>query len=169
MIYQRWLTSALGLVAAMISQPIQAIDFLALEGGTGEESTERFGAAVGWLWARQWSLPAGLFLSGHWELSVSYWDGEEGRTGKGALAEGGFAPVLRIRSEAKPLGIAPFIEGAVGIHLMSDTALGDKDFDIPVAFGSHAGARIASSSATAFNICPTRAHVIAIRASISIW
>lgn len=137
--YQRSLLSALGLAAAMMSQPIQAIDFLALEGGAGEESADRIGAAAGWLWGRRWSLPVGLYLTGHWELSLSYWHGDEGRTGNGSLVEGGFAPVFRIHSEAKPWGITPFIEGAVGIHLMSETELGDKDFDIPFAFGSHAG------------------------------
>ncbi len=99
--YQRAFTCVLGLVWAMISQPVQSIDFLALEGGTGEGSVDRVGAAAGWLWGRQWSLPAGLHLSGHWELSSSYWDGDEGRTGNDSLVEGGFAPVFRIRSEAK--------------------------------------------------------------------
>ncbi|MGH8624035.1 MAG: acyloxyacyl hydrolase [Gammaproteobacteria bacterium] len=137
--YQRSFTCVSGLVWAMISQPVQSIDFLALEGGTGEESADRVGAAAGWLWGRQWSLPAGLYLSGHWELSLSYWDGDEGRTANDSLVEGGFAPVFRVHSKAKPLGIAPFIEGAVGVHVMSDTELGDKDFDIRFAFGSHAG------------------------------
>ncbi|MGH6636658.1 MAG: acyloxyacyl hydrolase [Gammaproteobacteria bacterium] len=137
--YQRSFASALGLIAAMMSHAIQAIDFLALEVGTGEESAERIGIAAGWRWGRGWSLPAGLHLSGHWELSLSYWDGDEGRTGNDTLVEGGLAPVFRIHSKAKPLGITPFIEGAVGIHLMSDTELGDKDFDIPFTFGSHGG------------------------------
>lgn len=122
-----------------MSQPIRAIDFVALEGGTGSDSAERIGVAAGWLWERGWSLPAGLRLSGHWELSLSYWDGDKGRTGNDTLVEGGFTPVFRIHSEAKPLGITPFIEAAVGIHLMSDTTLGDKDFDIPFKFGSHGG------------------------------
>jgi len=137
--YQQCVTFASGVIAAMMSQPIPAIDFVALEGGTGEESAERIGVAGGWRWGRGWSLPGGLHLSGYWELSLSYWNGDEGRTGNDALVEGGFAPVFYIHSEAKPLGITPFIEGAVGVHLMSDTELGDKDFDIPFAFGSHAG------------------------------
>ncbi|MGH8616037.1 MAG: acyloxyacyl hydrolase [Gammaproteobacteria bacterium] len=137
--YQHCSTFASGVIAAMMSQPIPAIDFLALEGGTGEESAERIGAAAGWRWGREWSLPGGLDLSGRWELSLSYWDADEGRTGNDTLVEGGFAPVFYIHSEAKPWGITPFIEGAVGIHLMSETELGDKDFDILFAFGSHAG------------------------------
>ena len=138
--HQRVFTSALSLVAALMSLPIQAIDFVALEGGTGDEGADRIGAAAGWQWGRGWSLPAGLHLSSHWELSLSYWDGDEGRTGNDTLVEGGVTPVFYIHSEAKPLGITPYIEGGAGMHLMSETELGDKDFDILFTFGSHAGA-----------------------------
>lgn len=138
--YPRVYIVALSLILAAVSQATQAIDFLALEGGTGDEGAERVGAAAGWRWGRGWSLPAGLYLSGHWELSLSYWDGDEGRTGNDALVEGGFAPVFYIHSQARPFGITPYIEGGVGIHLMSESELGDRDFDILFTFGSHAGA-----------------------------
>jgi lipid A 3-O-deacylase len=137
--HRQRLTLGLGLLTVLMSPSIQAIDYLALEGGTGEESAERVGIAGGWRWGKGWSLPAGFYLGGLWELSLSYWDGEEGRSGNDTLVEGGFAPVLYIHLDAKPLGIRPFVEGAAGIHLMSDTELGDKDFDIPFTFALHAG------------------------------
>ena len=115
---------------------------LALELGYGEEDTDRGGLALQWEWDKKWLATGNWYLGGYWEASFSYWDGEEGRSGTGSLAEAGFTPVFRVQSRDPLYGLWPYVEAAVGIHLMTEEELGDKDFSIPFAFASHGGAGV---------------------------
>ena len=115
---------------------------LALELGHGEEGTDRGGLALQWEWDKRWFATGNWYLGGYWEASFSYWDGEAGRSGTGSLAELGFTPVFRVQPRDPLYGLWPYVEAAVGIHLMTEEELGDKDFSIPFAFGSHGGAGV---------------------------
>ncbi len=115
---------------------------LALEFGIGEESTKRGGFGIQWEWNKKWFAEGDWYLGGYWEVSFSYWDGEPGRTGNQSLVEGGITPVFRFQRHAPLYGLLPYLEAAIGIHVMSETELGDKDFSIPFAFGDHLGAGI---------------------------
>lgn len=119
-----------------------ALDAVALEGGSGDRGINRYGIALQWDWGAQWLSLGDWHLGGYWELSASYWDGDEGRSGNDSLGEFGLTPVFRWQT-AKPIyGIMPFLEAAVGVHGMTDTEIEDKDFDTEFAFGSHGGAGI---------------------------
>ena len=71
------------------------------------------------------------------EVSVSYWDGQEGRTNNDSLVDFGLTPVFRLQKKGE--GLKPFAEFGVGAHLHTEDGIGDENFDIPFAFGSHLG------------------------------
>lgn len=129
------------LAIALLTRHSYAATFVALEGGFGDDEAHRIGAAVGWEWDKPLVSLGRWDLRGYWELSVSYWDTDRGRTGNDSLVDFGFAPVFRLQPELG-LGIQPYIEGAVGIHITTHDEFGDKDFSIPFAFAPHAGAGI---------------------------
>lgn len=128
-----------------------AVDGVAVEVGTGDEDSTRGGLAVQWDWHGELIGLGSWFLGGYWEVSASYWDGEEGRSGNGSLAEIGVAPVFRIQPRAPIGAITPYLEGAIGLHLFSETEFGDRDFDIPFSFGDHLGAGLRFGSRGEFD------------------
>jgi hypothetical protein len=99
---------------------------LALELGHGEEDTDRGGLALQWEWDKKWLATGNWYLGGYWEASFSYWDGEAGRSGTGSLAELGFTPVFRVQPRDPLYGLWPYVEAAVGIHLMTEEELGER-------------------------------------------
>jgi len=137
----RHVATRLVLVALCIgSAPLHALDGIALELGTaaGDEDVDRIGIAFKWDWDVRWFAAGDWTLGGYWELGASYWDGKNGRTDNDSLGDFNITPVLRLQRKSGA-AIAPFLEFGVGAHLHSDDSIGDKDFDIPFAFGSHVG------------------------------
>ncbi len=124
-----------------------AVDGFALEGGweEGNHPTDdafRLGGALVWDWGVKWLPFHNWYLGGQWEASFSYWDGSRGRTGTGSLADFGITPVFRIQTDTPVAGIYPFLEGAIGAHLFTETELGDRKFGINYSFGDHLGGGI---------------------------
>lgn len=111
-----------------------------VEVGTEERDAVRGGAALQWQWPAQWLSEGGWYLGGAWEAGFSYWSDDEGRSETGSLVEVGFTPVFQLTRHSAIGGIIPYFEGGVGVHLRSDTELGDRYFDIPFAFGTLGGA-----------------------------
>ena len=132
-----------GLALSCLSpQLVYALDAVAVEGGSGDDGINRYGIALQWDWGVQWLRLEDWHLGGYWELSASYWDGDDGRTGNDSLGEFGLAQVFRWQTQTPIYGVMPYLEAGVGIHGMTDTELEDKNFDTEIAFGSHGGAGI---------------------------
>lgn len=124
-----------------LSASVSAGQGISLELGTAtsDDDVDRFGIAYKRDWNAQWFTAGDWYLGGHWELGASYWDGKSGRTGTDGLGDFHITPVLQF--QRKPgSGFVPFLEFGLGAHVHTDTEIGDKDFDIPFAFGSHVGA-----------------------------
>ena len=156
--------SQLGAAAALVlglaaAQPAQAIDTIAFELGTGDDGADRVGLAVQWDWNKRWFDTGDWYLGGYWEVSASYWDADDGRTGTDSLVEAGAAPVFRFQRDAATANVAPFIELGVGVHLMSETELEDRDFDINFAFGSHLGAGLRFGTRNQYEISYRYQHL----------
>ena len=120
---------------------VHAIDTVALELGTaaGDEDVDRFGVELKWDWAAQWFATGDWYLGGYWEVGATYWDGRKGRTGNDSLGDFHVTPVFRY--QRKPdVDMIPFVEFGLGAHVHTDDSIGNKNFDIPFAFGSHIGA-----------------------------
>jgi hypothetical protein len=140
-------------MAALIYSVVAgAVDGVAGEVGWGEENSIRGGLAMQWDWHRELLTFGDWYLGGFWELGGSYWDGDSGRHGDASLGEIGFAPVFRIQPHSTVMGVTPYLEGAIGVHLFSDTKFGDRDFDIPFSFGDHLGAGLRFGSKGEFDI-----------------
>jgi hypothetical protein len=138
--------------ATLAAAPAPALDGATFELGTGDDDIDRFGATLTWDWGVQWFADGAWYLGGHWEIGGSYWEGDEGRTGNESLGEFGVTPVLRL-SPHKPLGgWSSYLELGVGVHLMTDDQLGDKDFGTEFAFGSLAGGGVRFGSRGQFEL-----------------
>lgn len=122
-----------------LAHPAAAIDTAVVEGGFSEEDVERYGGALRWDLGGNWWRAANWGLVSYLELSAAYWDGEAGTTGENDLFDVGLTPVLRWQRDPTQGGIAPFIEFGVGVHGHTEDGIGDDDFDIPFAFGTHVG------------------------------
>jgi lipid A 3-O-deacylase len=117
-----------------------AVDGLAVElAGSG---ADRVGFRARWDWPRHWFAEGDWYLGGHWEAGGSYWHEADGGSGPDSLFEVGAAAVLRLQRHRPLAGVTPFVEAGLGAHLMSETALGDRDFDIDFAFSEHVGAGV---------------------------
>lgn len=132
--------AVIAVVSLGAARPVQAIDTIAFEIGTGDDGADRVGVAVQWDWNKRWLQNGDWYLGGYWEISASYWDADNGRTGTDSLVEVGAAPVLRFQRDAATTDLAPFVELGVGLHLMSEDELEDRNFSEHFAFGSHLGA-----------------------------
>ena len=122
-------------------------DAAAIEGGADQRNQHRttayrVGGALVWDWGVKWLPFHGWYLGGQWEANVGYWNGEGGKTGVDQLWDFGITPVFRIQTDDRIWGVYPFLEGAVGAHLFTETEFGNQQFGIHYSFGDHLGAGI---------------------------
>ncbi len=125
----------------LCAAPAAALDTLLFEIGTteGKEDAERYGGAARLDLPGKWLDNGAWHLASYLEFSVTYWDGELGTEGEDDLVDFGLTPVLRYQRDPSA-GFAPFVEFAAGLHVHTEDGIGNRDFDIPFAFGSHIGA-----------------------------
>jgi hypothetical protein len=135
----RWMLTPVVLLATLAA-PCLAVDSAVVEAGwtEGDADAERYGAAARWDLAGKWLIVGDWHLASYVELGVAYWDGENGESGENELVDFGLTPVLRYQ-HAPAGGLAPFVEFGVGVHGYTEDGIGDKEFDIPFAFGTHIG------------------------------
>lgn len=120
------------------SQPAWAVDGINIDLGSGDESSTLVGVSVKWNWDAQWFSEGDWYVGGYWEAGAGYWDGDRGEYSNSDIFHAGVTPVFRLtRHKPYSNGVKPFFEGAVGLHVMSDDKLGDKDFGTKFAFGDH--------------------------------
>jgi len=134
----RWIAAFL--LSAVFWQPSGfAVDRVFLEAGAGHEGDLiRIGA--------QWELGKRSFSNDRWHLGASLevdigsWHPELGDDG---LYEMGVTPVFQLAPN-RPLSsrLIPFIEAAVGAHLLSNVRFSDLNLSTSLQFGSHIGAGI---------------------------
>ena len=119
-----------------LSSSSQAADGIAVTGGWGDDSTSMAQISLTHQWDRTWFNGGNRFLGGYWEVSVGHWHSTD--TGGKGIWDVGFAPVFRFQSKAG--GVKPYVEGAIGLHLISDTHVNvDRDMGSAFQFGDHLG------------------------------
>lgn len=129
------------LIALTCTQAVNGAETaFAVELGTGDDAAERVGFRFDWAWSAKWFTEGDWYLGGYWEFGGSYWDAAGGRTGNDSLGELGVAPVLRLQPHQPIGGFVPYVELGVGAHVLTDTELEDKNFDINFTFAEHLGA-----------------------------
>lgn len=108
---------------------------LDLSWGRGEEGSNRYRGALALDWQRVWSLSDGMDLSGYWEAGIERW-----KEDRDSLYAASFMPVFRIKGRINGRkGIYLFVDGAIGLYLLSESTLGDKRFSTAFQFGDHLG------------------------------
>ena len=130
------LLAALALAWTVASASSHAIDGVSVEGGNGDGADMgRIGAQ--WNWKSKWFQGPNWHLGGYWDLSLGYWH-RDARAGLNEdITEIGLTPVFRWqRNDLK----GPYVEAAIGFHVLSKTSIGDKRFSTMFQFGDHLGA-----------------------------
>lgn len=122
-------------VAALaFAAPAWGIDGVSGEAGTDGEVT-LWRAGVQWNWERRWFTDGAWQLGGYWELAGGAWHSDTG-----TLYDVGITPVFRY---APKDGGSPYVEAAIGFHLLSDTQISsEKTFGSAFQFGDHIGAGV---------------------------
>lgn len=114
-----------------------AADGVAVEFGHGNDSTNLGRISLIHPWDRQWFTDGNWYLTGYWDASAGRW--HSSATGGKNIWDIGLAPVFRLQSKANS-GWRPYLEGAIGIHFLSDTHVNaDRDMGSAFQFGDHLG------------------------------
>ena len=136
MIFRR-IALALLLFRAVAGASAHAIDGVAFEIGSGEHA-DMARVSVQWDWKKRWFQTANWHLGGYWDVAAGYWHdgGARGRQHEG-IFDLGVTPVFRIQPNGL---VGPYIEAAIGFHLLSHTSIGDRRLSTAFQFGDHVGA-----------------------------
>ena len=141
----RNIKAILAAAAMALSPAAFAVDGVSLEYGasdSGNSSVKLYRLGVQWDWGKRWMDSGSYSLGGYWELSGGYWDNSSPAKTNGSLMDVGFTPVFRWQENA-PSGISPYVEAAVGLHLLSRTSVStQRNFGSSFQFGDHIGAGV---------------------------
>lgn len=112
-----------------------AIDGLAIVAGEGRNSDMlRVGAQ--WQWSKRWFQGQHAHLGGFWDVGAAQWRRDESPGQRDSLTELGLTPVFRLQANDLQ---GPYLEGGIGVHLLSETRLGGKRYSTAFQFGEHFG------------------------------
>jgi len=127
-----WVAAACCLLAG---SPAMAVDGIALEAGNGD-GTDMGRIAIQWDWDQRLYQAAEWNVGGYWDLGLGYWHngGFPGRNSN--VTEIGLTPVMRLQPNSL---VGPYAELGLGVHLQSDSTIGDKSMSTSLQFGSHVG------------------------------
>lgn len=119
----------------LISLPAaaQVLDGVSAEFGLGDERTTVLRFAAHWKWRAQWPAGQPSRLSGYWELSAGAWDNHDNSSADFALT-----PVFRV--ERHTGGLTPYVEAAIGFHIVSRHISRERVLSTNFQFGDHLGA-----------------------------
>ena len=96
---------------------------------------EMWRVGVFWDWKKKWLATRNWHLGGYWDAQFGQWSG----SGKRTINDLGLTPVFRFQ-QSSPSKISPYVEGAIGLHLISPTRFDDnRQLSSAVQFGDHIG------------------------------
>src|SRR4051812_27150239 len=105
-------------------------------GKASGDSAEMWRVGVFWDWKRKWLEMGNWHIGGYWDVQLGQWSGPNRRT----INDVGLTPVFRLQ-QSNLSEISPYVEGAIGFHLISPTRLSDeRQFGSAFQFGDHVGA-----------------------------
>ncbi len=124
--------------ALLLTGNVWAVDGVSFELGNGDYTdTARVGAI--WNWDKQWFTEGDWLVTGFWEASAGRWKGRSSVGDNQTITDLGITPVFRFQQK-NPSGIAPYIEGAIGFHMISPTFIyANRRFGSAFQFGDHVG------------------------------
>lgn len=150
------------LLGAVLAAPAWGMDGIALEGGRSDSSRADVSLvrlAAQWDWKVRWLERAGWFLGGYWDLQIGRWINDSPDRTHAGLWDVGLTPVLRLQW-AGAGGFAPYLEGGIGAHLLSETSVSrERRFGSNFQFGDHLGFGLRFGPRQAFDLSYRYQHL----------
>jgi hypothetical protein len=116
--------------------PARAVDGVSIEAGRGD-GTNMARVGVQWHWKSRWFQRQNWHLGGYWDLALGQWHRSSPPGYNENITEIGLTPVFRWQRNDLQ---GPYLEAAIGFHLLSRTSLLDQRFSTAFQFGEHIGA-----------------------------
>ena len=135
---------SLGLTAS----PARAVDGISIEAGSGD-GADMARVGIQWHWKSQWFQGQDWHVGGYWDLALGRWQRNSAPGFNEDITEIGLTPVFRLQRNDLQ---GPYLEAAIGFHLLSRTSLGDKRFSTQFQFGDHLGAGLRFGAKGAFDL-----------------
>ena len=142
--------------------PATAADIagLTIAGADGQSDTETLRLGIRSYWDRLWFTAGDWQVGGYWEAQLGYWDSDKSGARHDELAEISLTPVFRLEPKgARAGGFSPYLEGGIGLHLLSSTSIGNRKLSTMVQFGSLVGAGFRFGDAGRYQIGYRFQHV----------
>jgi hypothetical protein len=111
----------------------RAQDGVSLQAGQGNGRTNIVRVGAAWEWRDEWPARQDWRLAGYWEAVAGLWENHEESTAELALT-----PVFRLQRGASREG-SPYVEGAIGFHLVQRHISAGRVFSTAFQFGDHVG------------------------------
>lgn len=139
------------LCAMLLSGNAAAIDGFVLEAGNGDQTnTARVGVIQNF--EKQWFTDGNWQVAGFWEAAIGQWRGRSAIGNNQTVTDLGLTPVFRFEQK-NPGAMAPYLEGAIGFHLISPAFIYDnRRFGSSFQFGDHVGAGVRFGDHKQFDI-----------------
>jgi lipid A 3-O-deacylase len=146
--------TSLLVLSLTLAAPARANDRVFLAYGASEDVTVvRVGGQRDW--GRRWFRNGDWFLGGYWELGAGRWAGDEE-----VLYELGVTPVFRLqRHYPFENSASPYLEAAVGVHLLSESEIAGEDLSSLVQLGDHLGAGMTFGPLGQFSVVYRFQHI----------
>lgn len=130
------------LILHTMADPAWAIDGISIGRGINDNTRiDITRLSIAWDPHLQWSSEGDWCVVRYWQLDLGYWESSPDLRNSGSLVEFAITPVFRFINKAQA-GLQPWLEGAIGAHLISETMIADRDLSSTFQFGSHIGAGI---------------------------
>jgi lipid A 3-O-deacylase len=139
-------------LAALSSAPASAVDGFAVQGGRStDDDVNRGTLAVTWDWGKPLlKVSSNWHIGGFWEASLAQWHKGDVAPGQNEnITDVGFTPVFRLQPNSL---VGPYLEAAVGLHLLSHTQIGNKHLSTAFQFGDHLGFGYRFGAKSAFDL-----------------
>lgn len=129
------------LCALLFSGNVLAVDAVSVEAGNGN-STDSARVGAIWNFNQQWFTEGDWLVAGFWEATAGKLQGRSSAGNNQSITDIGVTPVFRFQQK-NPTAFAPYLEGAIGIHLISPNYLyANRHLGSAFQFGDHIGAGV---------------------------
>jgi lipid A 3-O-deacylase len=135
------------LTLLLLSQPLFAgsadrtwVNAVSLTFGTSNDFDESDVSRVGFqkTWRHSWFDGGAWYLGGYWDTGLTRIKADTGHTG--TVYDINLSPVFRYQRDAGlSSGLTPFAEAGFGVHLLTDTHIGNNNLSTAFQFGSLLG------------------------------
>lgn len=116
-----------------VSSAALALDGISIEAGRGNDRTDAIRVAAQWDWREERQVDARWRLNGYWEASAGAWESDDDSASDFAVT-----PVFRFERHGRER--VPYVEAAIGFHIVSKHISLERQFSTNFQFGDHVAA-----------------------------